>query len=61
MAADQTRTVDGDAPDDSADLLPEESILTLDEYWLWRSRSNWLLANSVGTGRAVRAAYRARV
>ena len=32
MATDQTRTVDGDAPDDPADLLPGERILTLDEY-----------------------------
>ncbi|MFC6752780.1 helix-turn-helix domain-containing protein [Halorubrum tibetense] len=32
MATDQTRTVSGDAPDDPADLLPEESILSLDEY-----------------------------
>lgn len=31
MATDQTRTV-GDAPDDPADLLPEESVLSLDEY-----------------------------
>ncbi|AKH97453.1 ArsR family transcriptional regulator [Halanaeroarchaeum sulfurireducens] len=31
MATDQTRTVD-DAPDDPADLLPEESVLDLDEY-----------------------------
>lgn len=32
MATDQTRTVGGDAPDDPADLLPEESILRLAEY-----------------------------
>ena len=32
MATDQTRTISGDAPDDPADLLPEESILSLDEY-----------------------------
>ena len=32
MAMDQTRTVGGDAPDDPADLLPEESILRLAEY-----------------------------
>jgi len=32
MATDQTRTVNGDAPDDPADLLPEESVLSLDEY-----------------------------
>ncbi|QLH81226.1 winged helix-turn-helix domain-containing protein [Halosimplex pelagicum] len=32
MATDQTRTVDGSPPDDPEDLLPEESILTLDEY-----------------------------
>ena len=32
MATDQTRTVSGDAPEDPADLLPEESILSLDEY-----------------------------
>ena len=32
MATDQTRTVGGDAPDDPADLLPEESILSLEEY-----------------------------
>ena len=32
MATDQTRTIGGDAPDDPADLLPEESILSLDEY-----------------------------
>ena len=31
MATDQTRTVGGDAPDDPADLLPEESILSLEE------------------------------
>ncbi|AUX10037.1 ArsR family transcriptional regulator [Halalkaliarchaeum desulfuricum] len=32
MATDQTRTVSGDAPDDPADLLPEESVLSLEEY-----------------------------
>lgn len=32
MATDQTRTVGGDAPDDPADLLPDESILSLEEY-----------------------------
>lgn len=32
MATDRTRTVGGDAPDDPEDLLPEDSILTLDEY-----------------------------
>lgn len=32
MATDQTRTVGDDAPDDPADLLPEESILSLNEY-----------------------------
>src|SRR6056297_635646 len=32
MATDQTRTVGDDAPDDPADLLPEESVLSLDEY-----------------------------
>ena len=32
MATDQTRTVGGDAPDDPADLLPGESILSLEEY-----------------------------
>ena len=32
MATDQTRTINGDAPDDPADLLPEESILSLEEY-----------------------------
>ena len=32
MATDHTRTVSGDAPEDPEDLLPEESILSLDEY-----------------------------
>jgi DNA-binding transcriptional ArsR family regulator len=32
MATDQTQTTDSDAPEDPADLLPEHSILTLDEY-----------------------------
>jgi len=32
MATNQTRTISGDAPEDPADLLPEESILSLDEY-----------------------------
>lgn len=32
MATDQTRTVGGDTPDDPADLLPEESLLSLEEY-----------------------------
>jgi ArsR family transcriptional regulator len=32
MATDQTRTADGSPPDDPEDLLPEESILALDEY-----------------------------
>jgi DNA-binding transcriptional ArsR family regulator len=32
MATDQTRTVGGDAPDDPADLLPDEGILSLEEY-----------------------------
>ena len=32
MATDHTRTVSGDAPEDPEDLLPEESVLSLDEY-----------------------------
>jgi len=32
VTKDQTRTIGGDAPDDPADLLPEESILSLEEY-----------------------------
>jgi DNA-binding transcriptional ArsR family regulator len=32
MATDQTRTVGDDAPDDPADLLPEGSVLSLEEY-----------------------------
>ena len=32
MATEQTRTAVGDGPDDPADLLPEESVLSLDEY-----------------------------
>ena len=32
MATDQTRTVGDNAPDDLADLLPEASVLSLDEY-----------------------------
>jgi ArsR family transcriptional regulator len=32
MAADQTRTMRGDTPEDPADLLPEQSVLDLDEY-----------------------------
>lgn len=32
MATDQTRTVGGDVPEDPEDLLPEDSILSLDEY-----------------------------
>ena len=32
MATDHTRTISGDAPEDPEDLLPEESILSLDEY-----------------------------
>ena len=32
MATDHTRTVSGDAPEDPEDLLPEESVLGLDEY-----------------------------
>ena len=32
MATDHTRTVGGDAPDDPEDLLPEDSVLTLDDY-----------------------------
>ena len=32
MATDQTRRFGGDVPDDPADLLPEESVLDLDEY-----------------------------
>ena len=32
MATDQTRRLGGDVPDDPADLLPEESVLDLDEY-----------------------------
>lgn len=31
MTTEQTRTAVGDAPDDPADLLPEESVLSLDE------------------------------
>lgn len=32
MATDGTQTDDADPPDNPADLLPEESILSLDEY-----------------------------
>ena len=32
MATDHTRTVSGNAPEDPEDLLPEESVLSLDEY-----------------------------
>jgi ArsR family transcriptional regulator, arsenate/arsenite/antimonite-responsive transcriptional repressor len=32
MATDHTHTVGGDVPEDPEDLLPEDSILTLDEY-----------------------------
>ncbi|SFR96839.1 DNA-binding transcriptional regulator, ArsR family [Halomicrobium zhouii] len=32
MGSDQTRSVHGDAPEDPEDLLPADSILTLDEY-----------------------------
>ena len=32
MAIDQTRAVGGDFPDDPEDLLPEDSVLGLDEY-----------------------------
>lgn len=32
MATDQTEAVNGDAPEDPEDLLPEESVLSLDEY-----------------------------
>ncbi|QCC47489.1 ArsR/SmtB family transcription factor [Halobellus limi] len=32
MSTDQTRVVNGDVPDDPADLLPDDSVLSLDEY-----------------------------
>ena len=32
MTTERTRTAVGDAPEDPADLLPEESVLSLDEY-----------------------------
>ena len=32
MATNRTRTVEGDFPDDPEDLLPEDSVLDLDEY-----------------------------
>ena len=32
MSIDQTRAVGGDFPDDPEDLLPEDSVLDLDEY-----------------------------
>ena len=32
MATDHTRTGSGDVPEDPEDLLPEESVLSLDEY-----------------------------
>lgn len=32
MATNPTHSVGGDLPDDPADLLPEESVLSLDEY-----------------------------
>ena len=32
MATVHSRTVDGDPPDDPEELLPEESVLTLEEY-----------------------------
>ncbi|MFD1600757.1 ArsR/SmtB family transcription factor [Halobellus rarus] len=32
MSTDHTRVVNGNVPDDPADLLPDDSVLTLDEY-----------------------------
>ena len=32
MATDQTRTISGEMPADPADLLPDDSILSLEEY-----------------------------
>jgi len=32
MATDQTQSVEGEFPEDPDDLLPEESVLSLDEY-----------------------------
>jgi DNA-binding transcriptional ArsR family regulator len=32
MGTDQTQSVEGEFPEDPADLLPEESVLSLDEY-----------------------------
>lgn len=32
MAIDQTRAVDGNSPEDPEDLLPEDSVLSLDDY-----------------------------
>ena len=32
MATNQTQSVEGEFPEDPADLLPEESVLSLDEY-----------------------------
>ena len=32
MATDHSQTVDGDPPDDPEELLPAESVLTLEEY-----------------------------
>lgn len=32
MSTDQSRSISGDAPEDPEDLLPEDSILSLDEY-----------------------------
>lgn len=32
MATDQTHTVGGNVPEDPEDLLPEDSVLSLDEY-----------------------------
>ena len=32
MATDRTRAIHGDAPEDPEDLLPEDSVLSLEEY-----------------------------
>ncbi len=56
MATDQTRPIRDDAPDDPEDLLPEESVLSLDEYLEMHAAvgHRTVMRSSIGSSTAAR-------
>ena len=56
MEADQTRSFRDDAPDDPEDLLPEESVLSLDEYLEMHAAvgHRTVMRSSIGSSTAAR-------